>query len=167
MSVRASLMPVLMSMCLSANGEPVVAGSKNFTESYILAEIAAQLLEDNGIQVERRLGLNGTKIAFTALQNGAIDFYPEYSGTLSEVILAEPDLEDWNEIEAAVLDLGLGLMPPLGFNNTYAIAVTRQNGGAPRPADDLRPAARRRPSNRTVTRVPESRGRLAGPQSAL
>ena len=50
----------------------------NYPEAVAL--IAAQLLEHNGITVDRRLGLNGTRIAFTALENGAIDFYPEYSG---------------------------------------------------------------------------------------
>lgn len=120
-------LPLLLPWALApANAETVVAGSKNFTESYILAEIAAQLLEHNGIEVERRLGLNGTKIAFTALQNGAIDFYPEYSGTIAEVILAEPELDDWQAIEAALAGRRLKLLPPLGFNNTYAIAVTRE-----------------------------------------
>jgi osmoprotectant transport system permease protein len=124
-SKRCRALLLLLALVPVAKADPLVAGSKNFTESYILAEIAAQLLEHNGIDVERRLGLNGTKIAFTALQNGAIDFYPEYSGTVAEVILAEPELDEWQAMEARVAELGLRLLPPLGFNNTYAIAVTR------------------------------------------
>lgn len=116
----------LLSLCACARAEPVVVGSKNFTESYILAEIAAQLLEHHGIEVERRLGLNGTRIAFTALTNAAIDLYPEYSGTISEVILSTPELDDLEAIEAAVARRGLRLLPPLGFDNSYAIAVTRE-----------------------------------------
>lgn len=126
MTRRAWPLLLLLALARPVGAETVVAGSKNFTESYILAEIAAQLLEHHGVDVERRLGLNGTRIAFTALQNGAIDFYPEYSGTIAEVILAEPGLDDWRAIEAAVAGRGLQLLPPLGFNNTYAIAVTRE-----------------------------------------
>jgi osmoprotectant transport system permease protein len=109
---------------LSAAAEPIVIGSKNFTENYILAEAAAQLLEHNGIEVERRLGLNGTRISYQALVNEAIDLYPEYSGTISEVILGDSTLADWQDIEAALAKRGLMLLAPLGFDNTYAIAVT-------------------------------------------
>lgn len=122
--LRVACALLLLTPGLSA-AEPLVIGSKNFTENYILAEIAAQLLEDNGIEVERRLGLNGTKISFEALRNGAIDIYPEYSGTISEVILAEPQLTEWRDIEAALARRGFVLLAPLGFNNTYAIAVPR------------------------------------------
>ena len=72
-----------------AEGDRVTVGSKNFTENYILAEIAAQLLESEGYDVERRQGLNGTKIAFEALANRALDVYPEYTGTILQEILAE------------------------------------------------------------------------------
>jgi osmoprotectant transport system permease protein len=107
-----------------AAAEPVVIGSKNFTENYIIAEAAAQLLEHRGIEVERRLGLNGTRITYQALVNEAIDLYPEYSGTISEVILGDSTLEEWRDIEAALAERGLMLLAPLGFDNTYAIAVT-------------------------------------------
>jgi osmoprotectant transport system permease protein len=106
-----------------AQAEAVVIGSKNFTENYILAEAAAQLLESHGIEVERRLGLNGTRISYQALINDAIDLYPEYSGTISEVILGDSSLEDWEDIKAAVEKRDLILLDPLGFDNTYAIAV--------------------------------------------
>ena len=108
----------------AAAANAVVIGSKNFTENYILAEAAAQLLESNGIEVERRLGLNGTKISFEALVNGAIDLYPEYSGTISEVILGDPRLTEWQDVAAAIAERDLALLEPLGFDNTYAIAVS-------------------------------------------
>lgn len=117
---------LLLSGLLAANSapaEPLVIGSKNFAESYILAEAAAQLLESHGVEVERRLGLNGTRISFQALTNHAIDLYPEYSGTIAEVIIGDPGLEDWEDIEGAISERGLILLEPLGFNNTYAIAV--------------------------------------------
>ncbi|MGH8165936.1 MAG: glycine betaine ABC transporter substrate-binding protein, partial [Woeseiaceae bacterium] len=130
MTVRVLLLPLLAVLQIGAEvlAQPVVIGSKNFAENYILAEIAAQLLENNGIDVERRLGLNGTKISFEALANEAIDLYPEYSGTISEVILADSRLEDWEDIEAALAAQDFMLLAPLGFNNTYAIAVTGEAG---------------------------------------
>lgn len=66
----------------------VVIGSKNFTENYILAEITAQAFEHTGeAEVVRRFGLGGTGITYGALQEGKVDLYPEYSGTISEVLL--------------------------------------------------------------------------------
>ena len=68
---------------------PVVVASKPFGESYLLAEMFAQLLEARGLRVERRLGLGATEIAFSALRTGAIDVYPEYTGTGLLAILHE------------------------------------------------------------------------------
>ena len=127
--MRVLILALFLGSTLAAGraaAEAVVIGSKNFTENYILAEAAAQLLESKGIEVERRLGLNGTKISFEALVNGAIDVYPEYSGTISEVILGDPDLREWQDIAAAIAERRLVLLEPLGFDNTYAIAVTGQ-----------------------------------------
>ena len=90
MSLKQILFVLLM---LSATSQavtqlsPISVGSKTFTESYVLAEIMAQLLEANGHEVSRRFGFGGTLIAFQALRNGDIDVYPEYTGTISEVIL--------------------------------------------------------------------------------
>lgn len=108
----------------AAHAEPVVIGSKTFAESYILAEAAAQLLESNGFEVQRRFGLNGTQIAFGALANGEIDFYPEYTGTITEVILARPQLRQLEDIREALAPGGYELLDPLGFNNSYAIAAS-------------------------------------------
>ena len=73
---------------------PVVVASKPFGESYILAEMFAQLLEARGIAVDRRPGLGATEIAFRALRTGAIDVYPEYTGTGLLAILGEPPVAD-------------------------------------------------------------------------
>src|SRR2546429_2254390 len=63
-------------------------GSKSFTESYILAEAAAQVIEQVGeARVERRVGLRGTRLTYRALRAGADDPHPEYTGTLRLVIL--------------------------------------------------------------------------------
>ncbi len=102
--------------------KPVRIGSKTFTESYILAEIAAQLLESRGFEVERQLGLGGTLIAFEALQAGSIDLYPEYTGTLTQAVLRQPDMTR-AQLDVALASRGLALRVPLGFSNGYAIAV--------------------------------------------
>lgn len=114
------------SAALRPEGERVTVGSKNFTENYILAEIAAQLLESEGYDVERRQGLNGTKIAFEALANRALDVYPEYTGTITEVILLDPSLSGIEEIRRALNERALDILEPLGFNNSYALALTER-----------------------------------------
>jgi osmoprotectant transport system permease protein len=99
-------------------------GSKSFTESYILAEIAAQVIERGGeARVERQLGLGGTGLAYRAIASGAIDLYPEYTGTLSHIILKDPALRTAEAIRARLGPSGLTMSESLGFNNTYALAV--------------------------------------------
>lgn len=110
---------------------PVVVGSKPFGESYILAEMFAQLLEARGIAVDRRLGLGATEIAFRAIRTGAADVYPEYTGTGLLAILGEPPVADPREVFDRVSRefrrrWNARWLPPLGFENTYAIAVTRE-----------------------------------------
>ena len=73
----------------AAPPRPVVVASKPFGESYLLAEMFAQLLEARGIAVDRRPGLGATEIAFRALRTGAIDVYPEYTGTGLLAILGD------------------------------------------------------------------------------
>ena len=108
---------------LAAASETIRVGSKAFTESHILAELAAQLLESEGYKVERKLGLGGTLIAFEALSSDNIDFYPEYSGTLSQTILKQPGASV-EQLNTALQQQGLRLVSHFGFNNSYAIAVS-------------------------------------------
>ena len=108
----------------AADDGVIHVGSKSFTESYILAEIVAQVIERTGeARVERQLGLGGTGITQRAIVSGAIDIYPEYTGTLSRVILKDPALVTPDAIRARLLASGLTISEPLGFNNTYALAV--------------------------------------------
>ncbi|HEU5208244.1 MAG TPA: glycine betaine ABC transporter substrate-binding protein [Longimicrobiales bacterium] len=113
---------------------PVVVASKPFGESYLLAEMFAQLLEANDIAVVRRPGLGGTEIAFGALRTGAIDVYPEYTGTgllvvlgdsLTEALRADPGAVYGRVAREFVERYGVHWLAPLGFQNTYAIAVRR------------------------------------------
>lgn len=121
---RVCITCLLVLNSTSALSEALVIGSKTFAESYILAEASAQLLESNGIEVQRRFGMGGTKIAYDALRFGALDIYPEYTGTMTEAILSRPELIELDEIAAAFASDNLLLLPPLGFNNAYAIAVS-------------------------------------------
>ena len=120
----------LGALLLTASGASAAAdgvirvGSKSFTESYILAEIAAQVIEQTGeARVERQLGLGGTGITYRAITSGAIDLYPEYTGTLSRIILKDATLRTPEAIRARLGASGLTMSEPLGFNNTYALAV--------------------------------------------
>ncbi|MFL2521792.1 MAG: glycine betaine ABC transporter substrate-binding protein [Candidatus Azotimanducaceae bacterium] len=106
----------------------VVVGSKNFGESYLLAEIAAQVLEAKGFDVVRQLGLGGTLICYEALKNGEIDLYPEYTGTLSQAVLNMPGNPGRAQINDALVPDGLELLEEYGFNNTYAIVVREALG---------------------------------------
>ena len=112
---------------------PVVVASKPFGESYLLAEMFSQLLESRGFKVDRKPGLGATEIAFGALRRNAIDVYPEYTGTGLVAILHDtlPDsvAADPRAVFAHVARRFSTLyherwLPPLGFQNTYAIAVT-------------------------------------------
>ncbi|HEU4699550.1 MAG TPA: glycine betaine ABC transporter substrate-binding protein [Gemmatimonadales bacterium] len=113
-----------------APARPVVVASKPFAESYLLAEMFAQLLEARGYAVDRRPGLGATEVAFGALRAGAIDVYPEYTGTGLIAILGERPAADPAAVYARVAAAfrerwGIRWLPPLGFENTYAIAVRR------------------------------------------
>jgi osmoprotectant transport system permease protein len=109
----------------------IVVASKPFAESYILAEMFAQMLEARGYPVERRPGLGATDLAFRALRTGAIDVYPEYTGTGLLAILNEAPRRDARDVFRHVArvfpeQFGVHWLPPLGFENTYAIAVRRE-----------------------------------------
>jgi osmoprotectant transport system permease protein len=114
----------------SQSGTPIVVASKPFGESFLLAEMFAQLLEARGFTVDRRPGLGATEIAFQAVRSGAVDVYPEYTGTgLVAILGLEPDSDArrvFNTVSAEFRDRwGARWLPPLGFENTYAIAVRR------------------------------------------
>jgi len=98
-------------------------GSKKFTESVILAEMIAQLAEHKGAQIERRHQLGGTQVLWKALLEGAIDIYPEYTGTISEEVLAGQNVHGEEQIRRALANKGIRVSRSLGFNDTYAIGM--------------------------------------------
>ncbi|HWZ60815.1 MAG TPA: glycine betaine ABC transporter substrate-binding protein, partial [Gemmatimonadaceae bacterium] len=120
----------LVMALVGPHDRPVVVASKPFGESYILAEMFAQLLEARGLRVDRRVGLGATAVAYGALRTGAIDVYPEYTGTGLLVIVGDPPQSDPRAVFARVFTVcrdrdGTRWLPPLGFENTYAVAVRR------------------------------------------
>jgi osmoprotectant transport system permease protein len=104
--------------------DAIVVGSKVFTEGYVLGEIAAQTIESaSTVPVTRKLGMGSTGILFEALKSGGIDVYSDYTGTLAEAILKRPDLKSIEDIQQALLAMDLVMSGPLGFDDTYALAV--------------------------------------------
>ena len=106
----------------------IIVGSKNFTEQLVLGELIAQVIErDAGIPVHRRLNLGGTLICDGALLTGDLDVYVEYTGTALTAVFHAPIGTDGAAVFDTVRNLyaktGRTLLPPLGFNNTFAILV--------------------------------------------
>jgi osmoprotectant transport system permease protein len=108
-----------------APGGEIRIGSKKFTESVILGELAALLARDAGAPAEHRKELGGTRVLWNALRAGDIDLYPEYTGTITEEILAGSDLRDDAAMRDALARQGVRMSRPLGFNNTYAIGMRK------------------------------------------
>lgn len=118
------------------DGPSVTVGSKNFTEQFVLGELYAQALEAKGFNVERQLNLGSEQIADRALQDGQIDFYPEYTGTALVALLdySEQDLEKLDTPEKTYQearrlyserDPASTMLTPADFNNNYGIFVRR------------------------------------------
>jgi osmoprotectant transport system permease protein len=108
-------------------GNRIVIASKDFTESILLAEIAAQLLEARGVAVERQFELGGN-LPHEALVNGKADLYPEYTGTAYTAILHHAPVSDPRAVfdqvkQEYATKFNLDISQPLGFENTFAILV--------------------------------------------
>jgi osmoprotectant transport system permease protein len=106
--------------------------SKAFTESVILAEIVTQAERAAGVPAEHRAGLGGTRLVWDSLVKGAVDVYPEYTGTIVEEILpglsaGRPTLE---QLARALATYGVGMTAPLGFDNTYAVGLVASRARA-------------------------------------
>lgn len=105
--------------------DPVVIGSKKFTESYVLGEIAKRILDDAGIPAEHRQGMGGTIILWQALRSGQVDVYPEYTGTIAQEILKTERRLSIQEVRDALAKFAVDMTEPLGFSNTYALVMRR------------------------------------------
>jgi glycine betaine/choline ABC-type transport system substrate-binding protein len=131
--VRRFLFATLFVLLAACGGRQpaIVVGSKNFTESVLLGEIVAQQLERAGCSVERKLDLGGTLVCDRAIGAGELDVYPEYSGTALTAILHRPVVNDrkavMDEVGRDYARRGLRWGPALGFENTFAMIVRRDD----------------------------------------
>ncbi len=140
---------LLCAVCLLASlasahahaSEPLRVGSKRFTESYILAEVVRQRAAEADQPAVHKPGLGNTGIVFAALRAGAIDLYPEYTGTIAREILGLDADTDLATLNARLAPLGVQAGVPLGFENTYALAM-REDVAAKRDIRRLSDLAR-------------------------
>jgi osmoprotectant transport system permease protein len=127
MMIRRVFMVIALAaaaMAAPAEPAPVHVGSKNFTESIVLAEIVVAQAHHDGMSIEHRQALGGTRILWRALEEGSIDLYPEYTGTLTRELLPELAANaDLATIRRALSGHGLGISEPLGFENGYALGM--------------------------------------------
>lgn len=117
--------------CGNRGGQTIVVGSKNFTEQIVLAELFAQQIEaHSNLRVERRVNLGGTLICHQALISGKIDLYPEYTGTAYTAVLKASPIgeqtasQTFRAVQGEYRErFNVDVLPPLGFNNTFAMVV--------------------------------------------
>ncbi len=127
--VFAVLLSLIVSSCAPSHANRIVIGSKNFTESLMLGELLAQIVEARThLKVERRFYLAGTYICQQAMLAGRIDIYPEYTGTALTAILKQKAEGDRAAVYQRVKSeyekrFGLTVGPPFGFNDTFAMEI--------------------------------------------
>ena len=121
----AAILFAIFAFCSVAQPQQIVVGSKKFTESYVLGEIAKTALQNAGFTVEHKEGMGGTIILWQALRGDEIALYPEYTGTIIEEILKTKQPLSTDGMRALLRQEGVGMTGNLGFNNTYALVMRR------------------------------------------
>jgi glycine betaine/choline ABC-type transport system substrate-binding protein len=149
-----------------ASSVSLKVGSKNFTEQYILGNIYAQALQAAGYKVKTDLNLGSELIAYKALRQGAIDGYPEYTGTsltsFFKVKIADVPKDPakaYQDAKADYAKVGITALPTTPFENTYRMAVTKKKAaelGNPTKISDLKGKSQ----NMVVNGFPECRQRI-------
>jgi osmoprotectant transport system permease protein len=117
---------LLVLLAATAAAPVLHVGSKSFSESVILGEIVTQLARGAGVTAEHQRGLGGTRLVWQALIGGAVDVYPDYTGTLLQELVPG----DAAGLPGRLAARGLAVSAPLGFNNTYALAMTEPRARA-------------------------------------
>ncbi len=134
-AVRRVALVVLIGLVVASNADAagsttVRVGSKRFTESFVLGEIVRRTLADQGIAAVHKAGLGNTGILVAALEAGEIDVYPEYTGTIAREILKRDGATSLVELDALLAPRKLKVAIPLGFSNTYALAMREDDAAA-------------------------------------
>ena len=127
------LLIILSSLATSFfnNRNTIVVGSKNFNEQLILGDMFSSLIEaKTKYKVERKLNLGGTNVTFSAMKSKNVDLYVEYTGTCLVNILKKPTMTDPTKVynvskKAFAENYKIDMLKPIGFNNTYVIAVSQ------------------------------------------
>jgi osmoprotectant transport system substrate-binding protein len=125
------LLAVILSSCSTSGKATITVASKDFTEQFIIGEMYAQVLENAGYKVERKLNLGGTPIAQKAMESSEIDLYPEYTGTGLLTVLKLPVNADKDQVFKSVYDgylsqFNIVWLTPSPMNNTQALAMTKE-----------------------------------------
>jgi osmoprotectant transport system substrate-binding protein len=126
------LLALVLSACGgSASSAPIKVGSKDFTEEFIVGEMYALMLENEGFKVERKLNLGGTPVAQVAITKGDIDLYPEYTSTGLLTVLKKDPIADPAKILSTVKSeyeqqFKLTWLTPSPFNDTNGLATTKE-----------------------------------------
>lgn len=126
---RLALVVTGLLLCSAAFGaeDTLHIGSKNFTESIVLAEMLRLDAQRQGLQLEHRRAMGGSAILWKALLEGSIDAYPEYTGTITRELLHDvPANAGIAELSEALRKQGIGIGPPLGFDDSYALGVSEE-----------------------------------------
>lgn len=126
MNIRSLLLILPLFLLLTACSEPVTVGSKSPIQDRLLAEMFAQLIEQEGVSVERRFALGDGTENYQAMRDGVIDTYPEYTGTILSQI-GEPTSGDPQQAlqnaRSALSQVGLEVLDPLGVDSTYNVIL--------------------------------------------
>lgn len=117
----------LCTSVLARTPEKVTVGSKLFPESWVLGEMVCDLARDAGAQVDHQKALGAAEVCYAALQQGSIDIYPEYLGTIKEVFFKHLDHPSDGAVLSALAADGIGMSHPLGFNDGFAMAVPQDS----------------------------------------
>src|SRR3982750_484185 len=122
-SIAVLVLMLAAAGCAQA-ADALKVGSKRFTESYILGEVIRQTAQAAGeTTATHSQGLGNTAIVLNALTSGSIDVYAEYTGTIAKEILKLDDVPPLAQLNAKLAPMGLAVAVPLGFNDTYALAL--------------------------------------------
>jgi len=125
------LVVLVLSACSgSASSAPIKVGSKDFTEEFIVGEMYALMLENEGFKVERKHNLGGTPVAQAAITKGDIDIYPEYTSTGLLTVLKKEPIADPAQVYSTVKSeyeqqFKLTWLTPSPFNDTNGLATTQ------------------------------------------
>ncbi|WP_446399330.1 glycine betaine ABC transporter substrate-binding protein [Coleofasciculus sp. C1-SOL-03] len=127
--IALAVLTMVFAIACQGGGSAIKVGSKDFTEQFILGEMYALVLENQGFEVERKLNLGGTPVAQAGLESGQIDLYPEYTGTALLTVLKRPVSSDSQQVYQTVADsyqenYNLVWLDPAPMNNTQALVMT-------------------------------------------